>query len=178
MPETKRARRRRTSNRTNLLGRRGGSDARGGGGPFDASAVTLILERNLLSNGKFSANTTGWTATGSALASVAGGQDGNCLRVTNSGAASGYASQQLQIPAGKYILTLYYKNGTGTCKATVATTKGGTDIVNQALTNAAWTAVTLKFTAAAPNPWVNFFVNDTTSAHTAFYDEIVVVKDE
>jgi hypothetical protein len=139
------------------------------------SAPSLVIDVNLLTNGRFTTDTSGWTASGATLASIAGGQLNNCLRVTNSGAASGRASQQLTAAAGNYRLTLYYKNGTGTCKVTVGTTAGGAQIASQTLTAVDWTSVTINFTAAGANPWINVFVDDTTSGHTALYDEIFVV---
>lgn len=72
---------------------------------------------NLVSNGEFTANTTGWTAVNNAvLASVAGGQSGNCLRITENGANDPKAKQDITVSTGalSYELTGWIKEGTET----------------------------------------------------------------
>ena len=57
-------------------------------------AITPTLGSELVTNGTFDSATTGWSATNSSLASVAGGASGNALEVTNT-AAFGDARQTL-----------------------------------------------------------------------------------
>lgn len=62
------------------------------------SATTLDgseLGPELLPNPSFDSNTTGWDATRCTIASVAGGQSGNCLELTYVSGASQYAEEQI-----------------------------------------------------------------------------------
>jgi hypothetical protein len=73
-----------------------------------------IGQTNLVTNGDFNSGTTGWTAQDCTLASVAGGQDGNCLQLTRTGGSSQYAEQTLisTITIGKtYQLSGLVKSG-------------------------------------------------------------------
>lgn len=72
------------------------------------------LGSELVTNGGFPANTTGWTAGNAAtLASIAGGKVGNCLRITCDGTNNPYAYQNIAvIPGDSHILQAYVKAGT------------------------------------------------------------------
>jgi hypothetical protein len=61
------------------------------------------------------ANTTGITTSNASIASVAGGQSGNCLEVTNS-ASNGFAQEVITTATvgALYKLSIYAKKGTGT----------------------------------------------------------------
>lgn len=69
---------------------------------------------NLCLNPGFDAATTNWTPTDCTLASVAGGQAGNCLEVTRTGGAFQIAqSDSITIIPGKtYAFSAYVKSGT------------------------------------------------------------------
>lgn len=72
---------------------------------------------NLLSNGKFTSDTTGWTAWGASttLASVAGGQDGNCLQATRVSHNGFGAAQKITTNfavGDKVQMSAYVKQGT------------------------------------------------------------------
>lgn len=130
----------------------------------------------LLTNGAFTSDTASWSAGGSAtLASVAGGQAGNCLEVTNAGGGTGYAVQAITTIVGqRYRWTLYYKNGTATQGAIyVGTTSGGTNIFGASLATAAsWTARTVDFTATATTSYLRMGVSGSTVGHTMLYDTV------
>ena len=74
----------------------------------------LGINTELITNGGFGSATTGWTASNATLASVASGQSGNCLEITETGSASpGQAYQDITTIIGRpYKLTLYFKKGT------------------------------------------------------------------
>uniref|UniRef100_A0A6M3LHV3 CBM-cenC domain-containing protein n=1 Tax=viral metagenome TaxID=1070528 RepID=A0A6M3LHV3_9ZZZZ len=69
---------------------------------------------NLITNGEFTAVTTGWTASNCTLASVAGGQSGNGLTLTRSSGDSQYAYQAFSdLTFGQiYRFQAYVKSGT------------------------------------------------------------------
>lgn len=76
---------------------------------------TVIVSGNeKVTNGTFDSDTSDWSAGNSAsLASVSGGQSGNCLEITENGADNPYAYQDLTLEIGEvYILELYVKEGT------------------------------------------------------------------
>ena len=50
---------------------------------FTPPTITRSLPQSCLVNGNFEIDTTGWTASDATLASISGGQDGNCLEMTN-----------------------------------------------------------------------------------------------
>lgn len=66
----------------------------------------------LVTNGSFDSDTTGWTPANSAtLASIAGGVSGNCLEQTNGGASDGRANQTITTQNHKwYQASVYHKN--------------------------------------------------------------------
>lgn len=67
-------------------------------------------------NHSWDVDTTGWTANNSAtLTSVAGGQSGNCLSITENGVANPYAQQNIFpsiVPGRLYRSSIYVKQGT------------------------------------------------------------------
>jgi hypothetical protein len=69
-----------------------------------------------ISNGGFDSNTTGWGGTRCSLASVAGGQSGNCLELTNTSSGGMYATQAITTSGGLYLPSVYVKDGTATGK--------------------------------------------------------------
>lgn len=136
-----------------------------------------VLGSDLVANGAFTSDTASWAAGGSGtLASIAGGQAGNCLEVTNAGGI-GYATQTLTTVVGqRYRLTLYYKNGTATQGAIyIGTTSGGSELSYTALaTAAAWTARTFDFTATTTTTYLRLSVSGSTVGHTMLFDTVVV----
>jgi len=70
---------------------------------------------DMLENSGFTTDTSSWTSGNSAvLASIAGGEDGNCLRITGNGVADDpYAHQSVTVVSGdNYIFEVYVKAGT------------------------------------------------------------------
>lgn len=129
---------------------------------------------DLITNGGFGSDTSGWTAVVSSLASVASGQSGNCLEVTNSGAASGSAYQDV---AGltvneTYKLSVYFKKGTGVSGAIKIGTTADDDFYDSitGLTDAGWTEYTFYFTAKETTARITFVNESDVSSETALFD--------
>jgi len=83
-------------------------------GWIKAAGSGVSYGTELLTNGGFSSATTSWTGVNGTLASVAGGQSGNCCEITRTGEAY---QQALQTVAGQaagrlYKLSAYVKSGT------------------------------------------------------------------
>ena len=82
------------------------------GAACGAGAETLAA--NAITNGGFDSDASGWAPVNSTLASIAGGQSGNCLEITENG-NSPYAYQNLNAirTEGKlYLASWYVKAGT------------------------------------------------------------------
>jgi hypothetical protein len=135
---------------------------------------TAMLSQNLVTNGKFTSATTGWTLSNATLASIAGGQEGNCLEVTEgAGAAPGYAYQSVATRVGGiYQCQVYFKKGagaTGTIK--VGTAAGGAQYgTNAGITDAAWTKYLYIFVATTTTTFISVYANE--EAGVEMYDEI------
>ena len=68
----------------------------------------------IVTNGAFTSDATGWTAVDSTLASIAGGQAGNCLEITRTAGTTQTAKQNLTTVAGKsYIVAVWVKDTAG-----------------------------------------------------------------
>lgn len=132
----------------------------------------------LVSNGEFTSNTTSWSAGNATIASVTGGQSGNCLEVTNSSAATGYATQTVTVVSGKwYEISVWGKKGTGSVgQVKVGTTLGASDYVNitNACATSSWVHKTALFKATGTSAFVVLSVADAVSGHTVFFDTVSV----
>lgn len=83
-------------------------------GYIKAQGTGETLGNELVTNGVFDSNSTGWSAESSAvLTSVAEGESGNCLQVKENGAANPYAATSVAVGTGKlYKLNYSVKQGT------------------------------------------------------------------
>lgn len=124
--------------------------------------------------------TTGWTAVDSVLASVAGGQSGNCLRITEDGGANvGKAYHDVTTVVGvKYLLFLYYKNGTaGAGKFMIGTTADEDAIYTSAnYSNATWDDKVIEFTATETTTRFTLISNSTSAGTTSLFDTLSVTS--
>jgi len=137
--------------------------------------ILLGLTRDSVENGSFTADTSGWSAIDATLASVSGGQDGNCLQITNNTSAKGYAYQAQQVKNGhRYMLELYHKNGTGQGFVKVGTSANdGTFIDQAALDDSDWTKYYFLIESNVQGSiYVTLGVDDATSGHTTLFDEV------
>lgn len=138
----------------------------------------LGLKTNIISNGDFSTNTTGWTAVDSVLSSVAGGQAGNALEVSESGGANpGKAYQDIITVIGRtYKGIFYFKKGTADFGRFLVGTTGDDDSIFDTgpLSDASWTKKTFWFEATATITRISCQSDDVTASETSLFDEIVV----
>lgn len=130
---------------------------------------------DLVTNGTFTTDTTGWTAAAATLASVAGGQSLNCLEVTNSGAAAGSAYQDIAVVVGKhYRLTGYFKKGT----SATGSISIGTDIAPQkyeilsGLADAGWVQYEVDFRAVSTTCRITLANESIVATETSLFDTI------
>lgn len=138
-----------------------------------------------VSNGGFDSATTGWTAAnGATLASIAGGQSGNCLRVTCDGTNNPYAYQDRNVVGGRsYTLTAYVKAGTeATYKVMMYDQTNGSDLGSEQAEETAgdWsTLVTITATIPATCRVIRIYLQQiaTAGAGTTMLFDTVSMKD-
>lgn len=78
--------------------------------------ITSVSGTNFITNGEFDSTTTGWTIGHSAeLSSVADGESGNCLQITENGEdnPAGIQAGAGLVIGKRYRFSFYVKNGTG-----------------------------------------------------------------
>ncbi|MCX6724165.1 MAG: LamG domain-containing protein [Candidatus Staskawiczbacteria bacterium] len=146
---------------------------------YNSYRPQVQVSKNLVTNGSFTSSTTGWTASSASLASVAGGQSGNALQITNTTANSGYAYQTFSGVAGQiYQISFGEKKGTGASGwISVGTLPGAYDIVgNQgSFGNTNWNLRTFTFKAPTTRSYyLNLWVNTIVQNDTYLFDEITV----
>jgi len=141
---------------------------------------------NLITNGTFNADTTGWTARACTIASshpAGGGQDDDYLIITvDDDPAHGDAQdvyQAVSLTVGKaYRISLYAKSGTsGDEEFEIYLNKQGVAIRNTYVgaTTAAWVQHTVDFTVE--DTVDQFIITKGTATHgTMFFDEVTLYE--
>jgi len=136
------------------------------------------IKTNLVSNGTFDSNTTGWTSSGSSLSTAAGGSSSTTgLQITNSGAASGSAYADITTRVGRmYLLTLKGKLGTSDGYAVKIGTTGnsGSIFTSPTLTDATLTERKFAFVASTTTTRLTLVNTSTDSGETVLFDDVVV----
>lgn len=130
------------------------------------------IKTNKLTNGTFSTDTTGWTASGATL-SVSSGS----LSIANSGAAVGQAYQDVSTVVGRiYKVTVDFTKGTGVSGSIrIGTTSSPTSIlISPSYTDATVSNKALAFVAIATTTRITLQSDSTTSGETALFDNVVL----
>lgn len=122
-------------------------------------------------NSGFDTDAANWIPqAGATLASVAGGQSGNCLEITNGALNYGYAVQGFAISAGTWVRTkVYAKNGTS--GAHILFPDNGTIIIFSG-PNADWTLKTLNFPFRANPQYLRLGLYVTDIGQTTLFDTV------
>ena len=136
---------------------------------------------NLVINGGFDSDTVGWSAVDCTLASIAGGQAGNCLEITRTGADYQIAMQSITVIPGKtYKLEGYVKSGTSgneNYKFGIQDTTHSTWIhnVTDGQSSGDWVKHSYQFTAPAGCVLITIqLVKESATAGTMLFDEITL----
>jgi len=147
---------------------------------FQGYAVT---PPTLVVNGGFDSSTTGWTDDNGPIASIAGGQDGNCLRITYNTGAYQRAYQDIALVAGEtYTFSAYVKSGTSGNEAYKLEIKrvsdGGDAHSVTGNTTASWVQKTITaFEAASTEDYRFSLIKDTATAGTMLFDTAAATQD-
>jgi len=142
---------------------------------------------DLVSNGGFDSATTDWTGYQGTIASVAGGQSGNCCQITAPGGSNPQlAYQRLTFTANKiYKISVWVKSGTSGNEAIHFDLTGGatvTDtpviaILSNIISTPTWTKHTIYYKAESiyPQPWLRIG-KSTSTAGTILIDTVEVYE--
>lgn len=125
-------------------------------------AIGAAPNPELVANGTFDTDTTGWTAANSAVLSVVGG----AMRVEDSAAAFGYAHTAVQLTNGvSYTLTLTKSSNNANSVVGMATAPGNTTFST--------TGNSLTFTATSTATWyISAFAGGNVIGNRTDYDNI------
>ena len=137
------------------------------------------VESDLVSNGTFESNTTGWTAGNSTLSIASGGQSGNCLEITmtSTGTSSAYQWVSGLTEGVSYEFTAYVKSGTSgddACKIQLTESNGTSVIATTSTTSSdTWTKISVVGAPVSGEVGMYVFVSRTaTDAGTIFFDTV------
>jgi len=138
----------------------------------DTTEETVGVDESteLVTNGTFDTDTTGWTAYNSAILSV----DTNRLKITNGGPAYGAAYQTIPTVVGEtYIATCDFDAGTNTTGYLfIGTTVYGSQLGQSIGSD----KLQVTFVATSTTTYVNVRNHTNTDANYSFYDSISVKR--
>jgi hypothetical protein len=133
--------------------------------PYDAA-------EDLVVNGGFDSDTSSWAAVDCNLASVAGGQSGNCLEMTYVSGTYQYAHQNITTVFGKtYTFSCWVKSGTSGAEA-FQLSIGDTNTID-GTTSGTWTKYSRTVTASGTSYSVKMFKVGSTPG-TMLFDTVSV----
>jgi hypothetical protein len=147
---------------------------------FQGYAVT---PPTLVTNGGFDSDTDGWTDDNGPIASVAGGQDGKCLRITYNTGDYQRAYQDIALIAGQtYTFSAYVKSGTSgneAYKLEIKQADGGGDAHSiTGNSSGTWTQRTITaFEAASTEDYRFSLIKNTATAGTMLFDTAAATQD-
>lgn len=150
-------------------------------GGVETATINMLdsaVQVGLIQNGGFAAATTGWDVVNCTIASVAGGQVGNCLQLTRTAADAQWTSGNIiTTVVGKiYKFSVYIKSGTSGNEAFELNiyNASGT-FVKTGTTTAGWIKHTITFEAAYTT-YVVILKKATATAGTMLFDEITLYE--
>jgi hypothetical protein len=133
---------------------------------------------DLVTNGGFDSDTSGWTPNACTIASVAGGQSGNCLEMTHQAGISYVQSDPIPLTAGKlYKLTFYAKNGTLTGKSVRASVhqSGETEhFTPDLVTSGSWQSESSVFEAINGGNYNIYLYGTVEESGTLLFDTVTL----
>ena len=136
---------------------------------YDKHTGTIIFGPELITNGTFDTDTTGWTGNNADLSVVS-----SRLRVKNNSAAKGNASDPYTTIVGKtYRASIdFVKNGVNG-SLHIGTTAGGSEVFNGSALTSTQTQV-ITFIATATTTYIGLVVETTVDNDEADFDNISV----
>ena len=140
---------------------------------------SISVGSSLVTNGTFSSDTTGWSGGNASLASVSGGQSGNCIEITMSSAGASLAYQWVAgLTSGKsYQFNAYVKSGTSgndACKIELRASDGAEVLGTTSTTSTdTWTKISVIGSPKSGQVGVYLYlIRTTTDAGTILFDTV------
>lgn len=135
----------------------------------NAGAAGPSYGPELVSNGTFDTDTTGWTALGGASLSIVSGQ----MRAANVGAVQGGFTQEVAVELGAtYAYAMTGITGESAGRTRIGTTSGGTNIVNNTVSG----TFTGTFVASGTSVWISGAVGSAINGRSATFDNFSLKK--
>lgn len=139
----------------------------------DTQAKTAV---ELITNGQFATNTTGWAAAASALSQATVGAVAQ-LSITNSGAAEGSARDSFTTVIGdEYSLQFDFgnvlANDSGSVSVNVGTAAGGAQVLSRTFGRKSSSSLEVRFIATATTTHVEFGTNSAVNGALITLDNI------
>jgi hypothetical protein len=135
---------------------------------------------NLVTNGGFDSDVSGWYPGNCSLAPIAGGQSGNCLEMTRTGENLQYILQGIPTVVGKdYQFSAYVKSGTSGDQAFMMYADSAVPInlvTLDGISSGNWTKYSVVFTATTTTTNI-YLRKDTATAGTMLFDTVSVNGD-
>jgi hypothetical protein len=135
---------------------------------------------SIVVNGTFDSATTGWSGVRSTLASIAGGQSGNCLEITYVSGTTCYATQSISgAKVGAiYDATVYVKSGTsGNESYRLVFSDGVQSVIESGTSSGSWVQDTATLTARGTTLTIQLFKMSSVSG-TMLFDTVRVTTAE
>ena len=130
---------------------------------------------DLIENGSFNSDASGWSAIDATLQAVEGGYEGKCLEITNTTTAKGYAYQGKPVKMGhRYMLELYHKNGTAPGRVKVGPDIDDGSYVDEVVDDGVWTRhlFLIEVPDTVNTIYVTLAIESETANDTTLFDEI------
>ena len=132
----------------------------------------------VVTNGSFTSDVSGWTGTNATLTNVGSGKIGNCLQVANNSAAAGYAYQTFTTVVGEHYYVQYYFNkGTSANLAVkIGSSVGGSQYYSSGdhTVPGYWLGNFPDFVATTTTTTISLWNSSTTNGQTSLFDEISI----
>lgn len=136
---------------------------------------------NLIANGGFERNLTGWIPYRTNVYLFEGGQAGNCLKSVATEDATGYVYFAVPTESGrKYEISAYFKSGTAVNgQIKVGTMPNVEDLYYPGvLSNAEWKRHSGVFSATAPITYITLVNLTSVKGQTSFFDGVSLIEVE
>ena len=135
---------------------------------------------NLVTNGSFDSNTSGWAGSYCKIAIIPGGQSGNCLEITMTEYTSQWAVQpNIPLTVGKnYRFSAYVKSGTSGNEPFSMTIESGPKLLasGAGTSSGSWVQYSGTFKAIEPKCGIYLYKHSRTPG-TMLFDTVILQEE-